>query len=371
MATRAKSAKSKSTKPESGTVKLTPALKSALAHTKALLEIPAATNRIGAVADYVEKYAKKKGYSVERQPDDTLRITIEGKDKKRVVAYGAHLDRIGLMVDEIFDDGTVKISAIGGLYPGHVMDGIIASIQTKKGMVEGLIYHMDTPIHKMGREGFEKRPHKWKNIRFRPDACIGVSKKDGKERLKELGVQPGQLVWLNPMLNIDEKYQTLRSRWLDNTLGCAVLMALIDTWGPKAKPRFTVDLIFSAAEEAGFGGTAVLRPEMTDFVAVDTSIGEDVESLYNCSIKQKAGAFPYTQSLTEELEAAAEKAKVGFERHVFEGGGTDAEQARSAGFKGRLACIVTPIYNLHSVESATFAGLDGVIQTLHTHAMGS
>jgi putative aminopeptidase FrvX len=350
--------------------KLTPALQSALVHTRALLAIPSATNRINDVADYVEAHAKKRGHKVERQPDDTLRITIVGKNTKRVVGYGAHLDRIGLMVDEVFDDGTVKISSIGGLYPGHVMDGITAKIQTKKGLVEGLIYHMDTPIHKMGLEGFEKRPQKWKNIRLRPDACIGVTKKDGKARLAELGVRPGQLVWLNPLMNIDEKYQTLRSRWLDNTLGCAALLALLDTWtATKAKPKFTVDLIFSVAEEAGMGGTAVLRPELTDFIAVDTSVGEDVEDLHNCSIKQKAGRFPYSQMLTEELEAAAEKAKVGYERRVFEGGGTDAEQARSAGFKGRVACIVTPIYNLHSVESATFTALNGMIQTLHTHAM--
>lgn len=352
-------------------MKKSPALTSALAHTKALLAIPAATNRIAAVADYVEKHAKKRGYKVERQPDDTLRITVAGKNPKRVVGYGAHLDRIGLMVDELFDDGTVKISSIGGLYPGHVMDGITASIQTRKGLVEGLIFHTDTPIHKMGLEGFEKRPQKWKNIRFRPDACIGVSKKTGKERLAELGIQPGQLVWLNPLLSINEKYQTLRSRWLDNTLGCAVLLSLMDTWGTaKTKPRFTVDLLFSAAEEAGLGGTSVLRPELTDFVAVDTSVGEDVEDLHNCSIKQKAGRFPYSQGLTEELETAAEKAKVGFERRVFEGGGTDAEQARGAGFKGQVACIVVPIFNLHSVESATFTALNGVIQTLHTHATG-
>ncbi|MBI1309411.1 MAG: M20/M25/M40 family metallo-hydrolase [Proteobacteria bacterium] len=351
--------------------KTSPALQSALKHTQALLAIPAASNRIEAVADYVVAHAKKLGLKAERQHDDTLRITIMGKDAKRVVGYGAHLDRIGLMVHELFDDGTIQISAIGGLYPGHVMDGVTASIQTKKGLVEGLIFHTDTPIHKVGREGFEKRAHKWKNIRLRPDACIGASKKNGKEKLKDLGIQIGQLVWLDPLLAINTKHQTLRSRWLDNTLGCAVLLALMDTWSAtKAKPRFTIDLIFSAAEEAGMGGTSVIRPEMTDFVAVDTSVGEDVEDINNCSIKQKAGAFPYSQSLTEELEAAAEKAKVGFERRVFEGGGTDAEQARSAGFKGRIACIVTPIYNLHSVESATFTALQGVIQTLHTHAIG-
>lgn len=350
---------------------LSPALKSALAHTRALLEIPSATNRTSAVADYVEAHAKKRGFKVERQYDDTLHITIPGKNPKRVVGYGAHLDRIGLMVDEVFDDGTVKISAIGGLYPGHVMDGNTAAIQTRKGMVEGTIFHVDTPIHKMGKEGFEKREQKWKKVRLRPDACIGCTKKDGKQRLEELGIRPGQLVWLNPQLKIDEKYQTLRSRWLDNTLGCAVLLSLIDTWNPKTtKPRFTVNLIFSVAEEAGMGGTSVIRPELTDFVAVDTSVGEDVEDLKNCSIKQKAGAYPYSQNLTEELEMAAERAKVGFERRVFEGGGTDAEQAKGAGFKGNIACIVTPIYNLHSIEAATFSGLNGVIQTLHTHAIG-
>ncbi|PZP38967.1 MAG: hypothetical protein DI585_05720 [Pseudomonas fluorescens] len=351
-------------------VTMTPAMKSAIAHTRALLDIPAATNRIEAVADYVVAHAKKKGFTVDRQWDDTLHIRIEGKDKKRVVGYGAHLDRIGLMVDELFDDGTVKISSIGGLYPGHVMDGVTASIQTKKGLVEGVIFHTDTPIHKVGGEGFEKRPHKWKNIRLRPDACIGTTKKNGKERLKELGIQAGQLVWLNPLLVVNEEYQTLRSRWLDNTLGCAVLLSLIDTWSAtKAKPKFTVDLIFSAAEEVGMGGTSVIRPDMTDFIAVDTSVGEDVEDLNNCAIKQKAGKYPYSLKLTEELEAAADKAGVGFERKSFEGGGTDAEQAKSAGFKGRHACIVTPIYNLHSIEAATFSGLNAVIETLHALAI--
>ena len=347
---------------------LTPALKSALLHTRALLAIPSATNRIEAVADYVQAHAKKRGYKAERQSDDTLRITIEGTNKKRVVGYGAHLDRIGLMVDDVFDDGTVKISSIGGLYPGHVMDGCTASIQTKKGLVEGVIFHTDTPIHKMGLDAFEKRPQKWKHIRLRPDACIGVTKKNGKERLSELGIRAGQLVWLNPMLNIDDTYQTLRSRWLDNTLGCAVLLALMDTWNGKVKPKFTIDLIFSVAEEAGMGGTSVIRPELTDFIAVDTSVGEEVEDLHNCSIKQKAGRYPYSIKLTEELEAAADKAKVGYERRVFEGGGTDAEQAKAAGFKGQVACIVVPIYNLHSIEAATFSALSAVIQTLHTHA---
>lgn len=347
------------------------ALKSALNHTEALLAIPAATNRVADVADYVVAHAKKRGFKTERQHDDTLHIRIPGKDTKRVVGYGAHLDRIGLMVDELFDDGTVKISAIGGLYPGHVMDGVTASIQTKKGLIEGVIFHTDTPIHKVGGEGFEKRPHKWKNIRLRPDSCIGCTKKNGKERLNELGIRAGQLVWLNPMLVIDNDYQTLRSRWLDNTLGCAALLALIDTWSTsKTKPNFTVDLIFSAAEEVGMGGTSVIRPDMTDFVAVDTSVGEDVEDLNNCAIKQKAGKYPYSLRLTNELEEAADRAGVGFERKSFEGGGTDAEQAKGAGFKGQHGCIVTPIYNLHSIEAATFSGLNAVIQTLHHHAFG-
>jgi putative aminopeptidase FrvX len=348
-----------------------PMLKAALLHTEKLLAIPAATNRIEATADYVVKVAKALGYKAQRQPDDTLRITLVGKDKTRVVGLGAHLDRIGLMVDDVCEDGTVKISAIGGLYPGHVMDGVIARIATKKGLVSGVITHTDTPIHKMGIEGFEKRPQKWKHLRLRPDACIGATKKNGKEALQKLGVQNGQLVWLDPLLNIDTVHGTLRSRWLDNTLGCAALLSLLEYWhAQKTTPRFTIDLLWSAAEEAGMGGTSVLRPEMTDFIAVDTSIGEDTEDLNNCVIKQKAGRFPYSAKLVEELEEAATRAKVGFERRCFEGGGTDAEQARSAGFKGRVGCIVTPIYGLHSIEAATTHALGAMLATLNSFATG-
>ena len=178
-------------------------------------------------------------------------------------------------------------------------------------------------------------------------------------------------MWLDPMLRIDEANGTMRSRWMDNTLGCVVLLALLERWAAaKTKPQFTVDVLFSAAEEAGMGGTAVIRPEMTDFVAVDTSVGEEMEDMNNCAIKQKAGRYPYTQSLVRELETAADKAKVGYERKCFEGGGTDAEQAKGAGFKGRVACIVAPVYNLHSIEAATFGAVEGVIDTLHAHATG-
>ncbi len=352
--------------PKKTIVPTSPLLARALHHTEALLQIPAATNRVGAVADYVVREAKKLGYITHRQPDDTLRITVLGKDKARVVGLGAHLDRIGLMVDELFDDGTVKISAIGGLYPGHVMDGVIASIATSKGLLAGVITHTETPIHRVGGEGFEKRAHKWKHIRLRPDACIACTKKNGKETLQKLGVKTGQLVWLAPQLVVTEAHSSIRGRWLDNTLGCAGLLSLLELMkAQKITPRFTLDLLWSAAEEAGMGGTSVLRPEMTDFIAVDTSIGEEVDDINNFVIKQKAGRFPYSQSLTEELEAAAERTKAGFERRTFEGGGTDAEQARSAGFKGRLGCIVTPIYGLHSLEAASLKAYAGMLQTLH------
>ena len=361
----AKSTSKKSTK-------LSPLLNAGLTYIEKLLAIPSASNRVEAVADYVVQVAKKFGYTVARDPDDTLRITIKGKDTRRVVAYGAHLDRIGLMVHDLCDDGTVRMSGIGGLYPGHVMDGVVASVVTNKGQTyAGVITHVDTPIHKVGREGFQKREHKREKLRLRLDACIGCTKKDGKAKLKELGVQVGQLIWLDPMLVIERTHGTLRSRWLDNTLGCAALLALLEEWS-KAKfvPACTTDLLWSAAEEAGMGGTSVMRPEMTDFISVDTSIGEETEDLANCVIKQKAGAFPFTASLTKELEQAAEAADAGFERRVFEGGGTDAEQARSAGFKGRLGCIVVPIYGLHSIEAATFKGFENLMRTLDSHAKG-
>jgi putative aminopeptidase FrvX len=301
---------------------------------------------------------------------------VPGKDAKRVVGYGAHMDKIGLMVDELCEDGSVKISAIGGLYPGHVMEGNLASIVVKKGAknvwIQGVIAHVEKPIHKMPTlDAFTKREQKWEKIRLLPDACIAATKKTGKKMLEDLGVRVGQLVMLEHMLKIDYTARTLRSRWLDNMMGCAALMTLMDMWSAsKTKPAYTIDLIFSVAEEAGMGGTAVIRPAMTDFVAVDTSCGEDGEDISNFMIKQKAGRLPYSAKLVEELEHAAHAAGAGFEPRVMSGGGTDAEQARGAGFKGRIACVAVPIYGLHSIEQGTFAAFEGLIKTLHAHAHG-
>ncbi|MFZ2587800.1 MAG: M20/M25/M40 family metallo-hydrolase [Alphaproteobacteria bacterium] len=350
----------------------------AVKHLVTLMDIPSATMRVEDMADHVVAHAKKCGFKdVARDVDDTLRITVAGKDTKRVVGYGAHLDRIGLMVDELCDDGSVKISSIGGLYPGHVMEGNTASIMVKAKngkvtMIEGVIAHVEKPIHKMPTlDAFTKREQKWEKIRLLPDACIAATKKNGKQMLKDLGVRVGQLVMLPTQLKVDYKARTLRSRWLDNMLGCAVLMTLMDRWSKeKTKPAYTIDLIFSVAEEAGMGGTAVIRPEMTDFVAVDTSCGEDGEDISNFMIKQKAGRLPYSARLVEELEMAAHAVGAGFEPRVMSGGGTDAEQARGAGFKGRIACVAVPIYGLHSIEQGTFAAVEGMLDTLHAHACG-
>jgi len=163
-------------------------LASYLKHYEALLGIPAAVNRVEGLIDYTLKCAKKAGYAADTLVDGTVRVSVPGltktvsKKTPRRIAYGAHLDRIGLMVDKLHEDGTIQMSAIGGLYPGHVLDGVTGSIVTKKETFSGVITHVEAPIHALGIAKFQKREQDWKKVRLRLDACIG-KKKEGKKYL--------------------------------------------------------------------------------------------------------------------------------------------------------------------------------------------
>lgn len=338
-------------------------------HLENLLAIPAAINNCDAAADYVQSHAESKGFKVSRQLDNSVHVVMKGSGRdKRVVGYGAHLDRIALMVSKLHDDGRIEFIPAGGLWPGHLMEGVVADVHTKEGNLPGVISHLEAPIHSLGIKEFENRAQKFEKLRLRLDALIGYDKKEGKKELEKLGVRPGQMIFPQMNLHIDKKHRTLRSRWLDNTLGCVALLTLMD-WvhAEKTKLKFDMDLIFSVAEEAGKGGSSVHYPELTDFISVDVSIGEKADSMKNALILQNAGHFPYYRKLVDELEEAAVKSKANHDYEVLVGGGTDAEQARVAGFKGRIASLCTPVYGMHSIETATFDALEGVIKIMHAH----
>jgi|GEM_PF-1953258 len=347
-----------------------------LAHYEALMAIPAAINRVDGLIEYTLKVAKKAGFAAETLHDGTVRVSVPGATKTagknipRRIAYGAHLDRIGLMVDKLHEDGRIEMSGIGGFYPGHVIDGTVAKIVTKNETFAGVITHVEAPIHSLGLKKFENREQSWKKLRLRLDAGIGL-KKDGKKFLKDLGIECGQLIWLDNALSIDRKYKTLRSRWVDNTMAVATLLALMETWGKgKNKPTYDTDLVFTVAEESGMGGSSVAGYDVTDFVAVDVSLGEEADDMYLPSLSVKAGPFPYSSQLIEEMDAAAKHAKFEIEKHVITGGGTDAEQARRAGFTGRVVNMGVPVYGMHSIESCTFDALEGLLAVIDSHAMG-
>ncbi len=344
-------------------------IETAMKHLEALLEIPASINNCDDVADYVQKCAQIKGFKSSRQLDNSVHIFMKGTNKdKRVVGYGAHMDRIALMVSKLHDDGRIEFIPAGGLWPGHLMEGVVAEVHTSKGILPGVISHIEAPIHSLGIKEFENRPQKFEKLRLRLDALVGCDKKEGKNRLEKLGVRRGQMIFPQTNLHIDRKNKTVRSRWLDNTLGCIALLTVMD-WvhAEKNKLKFDMDLIFSVAEEAGKGGSSVHYPELTDFISVDVSIGEKADSMKDALILQNAGHFPYYRKLVDELETAARKSKALHDYEVLVGGGTDAEQARVGGFKGRIASLCTPVYGMHSIETATFDAIESVIKIIHAH----
>lgn len=336
-------------------------------HIQNLLALPVAVNRTEDAADYVLAHAKKLKLNTEQLHDGTVRIRIKGKSSKRVVGYGAHLDRIGLIVRKLNDNGTLTIGNLGGLHPRHVEE-TAGTLLTDDGQKHpGVIFHTSSPIHKMGLKKFNERPTEWDHIRFRPDVMIPY-KKDAKSKMTDLGIAPGNLIMLDGFFHADTEAKVVRGRWLDNTLGCAVLLTLMDQiTATKMKPAFDTILTFSVSEEMGSGGSTVFA-DMTDFFSVDVTKAEEEDlELAKPTLRLAAHGYPLHLQLIKEMRQVAQAQDIPLQEEVDYGGGTDAEQARRAGFTGRIGCLMMPIYNMHSIEAASLESCEGLIKLICAH----
>jgi endoglucanase len=255
----------------------------------------------------------------------------------------AHMDEVGLMVVDHDSDGSLRFEVVGGVSErGLLGQPVLVGARRLPGVI-GV-----APVHLLGEE---RRRQTVKASQMRID--IGAGSQDAARRL----VPPGErAAFATEFL---AQAGVLRGKALDDRLGCAALVALLQA-GP-----YPVELhaAFTVQEEVGLRGARVAAYAIDPAagLALDTTPAADLpgsRDRENTRYNARLGAGPviyvadgHTVSdrrLVDHLIRVAERAGLPYQLRQPTAGGTDAAAIQRARGGVPVAALSTPARYLHT-----------------------
>ncbi len=245
--------------------------------------------------------------------------------------FAAHMDEIGLIVNHVDENGFVRFTPLGGVFP-HTLVG--SRVEFLNG-VSGLI-----------------------SARFlvRPVKLISSDKMYidvGATSPKDCPVQVGDVAtFTRPYLEMGNR---LVAKSMDDRIGVAVL---IETMRQLKSSPHEVYFVFTTQEEVGVRGAITsafgIAPEIgiaIDVTSTDDTPEEDKASVFlgkGPSVKFKDAGSISSPALNAAIIKTAEKNRIPYQREVATMGGTDARVIQIAGAGALTTTVSIPCRHVHS-----------------------
>lgn len=193
-------------------------------------------------------------------PKGNITLTF-GKGKQHI-AFVAHMDEVGYVVDTIRNDGKLKLKQRGGFY-NSVWEGHAAIIHAKNKEISALFEprsnYMTATLH---------------NNDTAPIVFAGFI---SRQQALEAGILEGSTTVTMPkqMIRLSEDKATARG--FDDRVGCAALLLALQNINPEELP-FTVTFVWSVEEETGLTGSTFSAKSLQNISVVypiDTYVSSD------------------------------------------------------------------------------------------------
>ena len=290
----------------------------------------------------IEKIDGKCNYSV-----DNLGNIIAFKKGRNVpekkVMISAHMDEVGMIVTYINEDGTLKISPVGGIDP-RVVFGRRVYIGSSKipGVIGGKAIHNLTADERKNAVKFEDM-----------NVDIGCSTKDDAEKLIDLG---DSVCFVSDFFEFGDN--RIKGKAIDDRAGCAIMIQMInseleyDTW-------FT----FVVQEEIGLrGATVAVKAVKPDYaIVIESTTAADIPSAFNEKQVCRLGNGPvisfmdrhtiYDKELYNMAFKLAKENNIPCQTKTMVAGGNDAGAIHLGAGGVKTAAISLPCRYLHSPSS--------------------
>lgn len=298
-----------------------------------------------AVRDYI--LAQVKDHVASWRVDNMGNLIVEKQGAARAnkkVLFDAHMDEIGFVITYIEEDGMLRFASVGGIMPS-VTTARRVLVGPDDRAIPGVVGAR--PIHLMDakdRESYVKTEDMLIDI--------GVSDREAAQALVRVG---DMVTFHSPYTPMGE---LVRVRAIDDRVGCAMLIALIQSPLP-----YDCICSFSVQEEVGtHGAKAVAYGVQPDIaVAVEGTTAGDIPDTPDHKTICKVGAGPvlsfmdrgtiYTRALYDRaLTLAAERS---IPCQVKEGvfGGNNSRSLQTAAGGAQVLAVSVPVRYIHSANS--------------------
>jgi putative aminopeptidase FrvX len=290
-------------------------------------------------------------------------LRIAGRGVAPATALTAHKDEIGAIVKRVFDDGRVRLAAVGDAFPWVWGEGpvdLLGDGGTVPAVLSFGARHVsaESPQRTAIDGGGVAWHEAWAETKRSP------------AELAEAGVRPGTRAVLPASrraptrLGADGAFVAAPN--LDNRLACAVLVALAESLHD---PAGNVELVFTSREETGAMGARYYgrTTDVDRLVAVEVAPTAEEYGLTCVAdpvLIEADTRSTLDHGLGRELAAAARAEGLEPRHVVLARYGSDASNTYADGSIGRAACIAMATDNTHGCEIAHLDSVANVTRTL-------
>ncbi|MBN2695613.1 M42 family metallopeptidase [bacterium] len=331
---------------------------------KEIIETPSISGYSAEITDYLrKKLTKINGLEISEFKRGGVLVKIVGKSSsKKGILLSAHCDTLGAMVKDIFPDGTIKFTNVGGFSPLTVL-GNYCTIISRDKRYTGTVIFKESSVHAVGRD-FEKGEFDEDSIIIRLDEVVSK-----KEDIQKLGISVGDYISWDTSFE-HTKSGFIKSRHLDDKLGVAILLRFLEE-----KKQFNNDIyiLFSVLEEVGFGANMRLPETIEYAIVVDNGVmgkGQQTKE-DSVTICAKDAASPFNYELRLIAEDVAKKNKIPYVVDIYPHYGSDLAAALRAGNDFKALLISPGVHASHSWErthinsiKATYNLLNSLVEKL-------
>ena len=319
-----------------------------------VIDTPSVVGYYPEIDEVIANYAAKTGYEVSVDNRHTLYVTIPGQSHERTVCVGAHLDTIGMVVRAVEDNGWLDVRNLGGVN-FHSLEGENVYVHTRKnGIYSGMVICKSHSVHVF--DDARERERDFAEMAILLDEDVA-----SKQEVLELGIQPGDLVSVEPRFTVTETGY-IKSRHIDDKASVAILLEIMALLKEQnLTPQFDTMFAFPINEEIGLGGKFV--PDSVDeYLALDIGL---VGGLQNGSEKKVSisGAdriAPYDWDHTTMLMDMAQAHEIDYAMDIYYRYASDATAAFQASNNITPLSIGMGTLNSHGYERTH---IDGVVNT--------
>ncbi len=295
---------------------------------------------------------------IERDKIGNIYIKIGNDNAKNKILLDAHCDQIGFVVTDFYDNGFLKVAAVGGI-DARAAFGSRVTVFGKE-TLEGVFATVPPHLQKGESDKFPAIDEL--------AVDVGLSKNEA-----ETLISRGDFVLIKSEFTCLGENKVC-SAALDNKAGVAALFALGLKLTQAKLKKTCVTLLLSVQEELGLRGAFAAEFDADEVIVIDTSFGS-----YPGAPSEKTGKLAggvmlghsplLSRPLTEKIEKIAVEKDILIQHEILsESTGTNADRLTLKAGGVDCALISLPILNMHSAsEILDLSDLNSLIDLLEAY----